>query len=222
MEGPVVKPNWARSHADREVTTRDRIAPIPNLDRRTDELLMKATVAGDTGALAVLIERYQQDLFRFCMHFLRDPERARDASQEAFLRLCCNYHTFDTSLCFKAWFLRIARNVCLTEIYRDRRSVASQRETLRNPTESWGLAAESPLIDPATHLLQDERFQKLLEALRRLPTRSREILELRYFQRLSGREIAAIIGATEGSVRTRIHRALRRLRREMDDYMRDS
>lgn len=218
-----MKTNWARSHVDPEETRRDRIAPIPDLEQTTDEFLMKAIVAGDSVAFIVLIERYQQDLHRFCMHFLRDPERAQDASQEVLLRLCCSSHTFDTSLCFKAWFLRIARNVCLTEIYRDRRvSVRSLQDTLQNPTESCDLAAESAFIDPATHLLQDERFQKLLEALHRLPTHSREILELRYFQRLSGREIAAIIGATEGSVRTRIHRALRRLRREMDDYMRDS
>ena len=84
----------------------------------TDEALMRLLADGDKGALETLCQRYQNDLFRFCVHYMRDPERARDMTQETFVRVYVARARFDTDRRFKPWVLCIARNLCLNELKR--------------------------------------------------------------------------------------------------------
>lgn len=219
-----MKPKWAGSPVESPGITieRTRMLVVADLAQASDESLMKATGGGDTCAFVILIERYQAELFRYCMHFLKDPEWARDASQDVLLRLCCNSHTFDTRQCFKVWFLRIARNVCLTLLHRQKRVVVtSLHDALHRTRGEDGALWKSDSPDPSEILLQDERFHMLLEAVHRLPIHTRQIVDLRYFQQLSFREIAALTGDTEGGLRTRLHRALKRLRCELKEYIED-
>ena len=75
---------------------------------QTDEQLMAALDAGDDQALAALVERYQNDIFRFCLHYLKN-ESAREIAQETFLRISPRAR-FEVDRKFKPWMLCIARN----------------------------------------------------------------------------------------------------------------
>lgn len=179
----------------------------------TDEQLMEALDAGDDQALAELVERYQNDIFRFCLHYLKNVEIAKEMAQETFLRIYTARARFEVSRKFKPWMLCIARNLCLNELKR-RKMV--QMETLEeyasSSREDTGEILRSSDDSPYELLLTQERHRYLLEVLDRLPEESREIVVLRYFQKLSAREIADIVDSTEGAVRTRLHRILKQMR----------
>jgi len=179
----------------------------------TDEQLMEALDAGDDQALAELVERYQNDIFRFCLHYIKNIEVAKEMAQETFLRIYTARSRFEVSRKFKPWMLCIARNLCLNELKR-RKMV--QMETLEeyasSAREESGEILKAPEDSPYELLLTQERHRYLFGVLDALPEESREIVVLRYFQKLSAREIAEIVDSTEGAVRTRLHRILKQMR----------
>lgn len=180
----------------------------------TDEELMGQLAQGDTDALAPIIERYQTDLFRFCVHYLRDVERAQDLTQETFIRVYSACSRFDPSRKFRPWVLCIARNLCLNEL---KRRKAVPMESLEGYLETAsfendGGELSSSVDQPDGFLAAKERVEVLNKALDSLADEAREIVVLRYFERMSAREIAKIVGSTEGAIRTRLHRIIVSLR----------
>lgn len=183
------------------------------LEAHSDEGLMQLLQEGQTEALSVLVKRYQNDLFYFCLHYMRNVERAKEATQDTYLRIFRARERFDTSKNYKTWMLCIARNVCLTAL--TRKKVTAQVDSLEdmiaahdNGNENFHAVSEGP----ADAMMTSERYEALMEALDELPTEAREIVILRYFERMSAREIAEIVDSTEGAIRTRIHRILKQLR----------
>lgn len=179
---------------------------------QTDEQLMAALDAGDDQALAVIVERYQNDIFRFCLHYLKNVESAREMAQETFLRIYTARARFEVDRKFKPWMLCIARNLCLNELKR-RKTV--QIEALEDFAGAMRDSRTGPPEEnPYDILLAQERHRFLLGILDALPDDAREIVVFRYFEKLSAREIADIVNSTEGAVRTRLHRILKQMRDE--------
>jgi len=208
----------ARSESDKYRATEDRV----NAGRLTDEQLMAAVAQGGQDGLESLMGRYQNDIFRFCVHYLKDVERAKELTQETFIRVYTASSRFDPDRKFKPWVLCIARNLCLNEIKRKRtvpmESLEAYAETRqRDSKEVLRTAGESP--DEAA--MSEERRQLLEKALETLKDEAREIVLLRFFQRKSAREIAEIVGSTEGAVRTKLHRILMSLRTEFMEFKKD-
>ena len=187
--------------------------PVTPLDAGTDEALMEQLSLGQDLALAELVKRYQNDLFRFCLHYLKNVDSAKDMAQETFTRVYAARDRFDIDRKFKPWMLCIARNLCLNEI---KRKKTVQMETLEDYASSGreesGEMMQSPADGAVEILVAQERNRALHQALAGLPKDAREIVTLRYFERLSAREIAEIMDSTEGAVRTRLHRVLKQLR----------
>ncbi len=185
----------------------DTIEPV------SDEQLMAALREGENDALGTLVERYQNDVFRFCLHYLRNVELARETAQETFLRVYAARDRFDVERRFKPWLLCIARNLCLNELKRKRAvTMETLEEYASSARDEDGMVLASPDDGAAELLMADERKQRLLAALDALPEEAREIVVLRYFQKMPAKQIAEIIDSTEGAVRTRLHRILRGLR----------
>lgn len=195
---------------------------MATLEDRTDEQLMQLLCEGTDDALAGLVRRYQNDVFRFCMYYLKNVEHAREAAQETFLRVYSARDRFDTARRFKPWILCIARNLCLNELKR-RKTVTMEtlEEYASASREEDGGVLESAQDGPAELAMLDERHRLLMEALEALPEEAREVVKLRYFERMSAREIAEVVESTEGAIRTRLHRILKQLR-ERCAHIRDN
>ncbi len=180
---------------------------------RTDEELMAWLCQGAQNALAELVHRYQNDIFRFCLHYVRDVERAREMAQETFVRVYVARSRFDAERKFRPWVLCIARNLCLNELKR-RKAVPmeSLEEYASTARDEYGDVLRSPVDGPDQSLIRAERHAWLAHALKSLDADSREIVVLRFFERMAARDIAEIVGSTEGAVRTRLHRILKSLR----------
>lgn len=180
---------------------------------RTDEELMSLLSEGRDHALGVLVGRYQQDIFRFCVHYVKDVERARDLVQETFIRVFTARDRFDATRSFRPWILCIARNLCLNELKRKKTvHMESLEEYASAAREDSGELTRTGADNPDQQLMEDERRRAIERALASLSDDAREIVVLRFFERMAAKDIAEIVGSTEGAVRTRLHRILKSLR----------
>lgn len=168
---------------------------------------------GEQSALAELVHRYQNDIFRFCLHYVRDVERAKEMSQETFIRVYVARTRFDANRKFRPWLLCIARNLCLNEIKRKKAvTMESLEEYASTARDESGDVFQSAADGPDQMMMAAERRTMVAEALAKLDPESREIVTLRFYERMQARDIAEVVGSTEGAVRTRLHRILKSMR----------
>lgn len=179
---------------------------------------MESLCHGDQDALSHLVRRYQNDIFRFCLHYLREVERSKEIAQETFLRVYVARARFDGTRKFRPWVLCIARNLCLNDLKRKKAVAMDSLETYASSArEDTGELMPTSADAPDEVMIASERRQVLGRLLDELDDESREIVTLRYFQRMSARDIADVTGSTEGAVRTRLHRILKSMRKKHDD-----
>lgn len=183
------------------------------VESANDEHLMALLCDGQDQALAELVGRYQNDVFRFCLHYVKDVEVAKEQSQETFLRVFKARERFDTSRRFKPWMLCIARNLCLNELKRKKTVLMETlEEYVSSAREDSGELLKAPADGADEFMMSEERRVALMAVLDTLPDDAREIVVLRYFEQMSAREIAEVVDSTEGAVRTRLHRSLKQMR----------
>ncbi len=183
----------------------------------SDEKLMRLLCGGDQDALVRLVERYQNDVFRFCLHYLGDMELAREIAQETFLRIYTARERFDTTRVFRPWMLCIARNMCLNVLKRRKIVPMESLDSLEMREDGTAKPSSRAATEhPFEGIISDERKRLLLNVIQGLASDAREVLTMRYFEQMSSREIAEVLETTDGAVRVRIHRALNQLRRECE------
>lgn len=166
--------------------------------------------AGDTDAFAPLVESHQERLFRLCERLLGDAEEARDAAQDVFLKAYRKAADVRPQGQVYTWLYRIAVNHCLNKLRR-RKLVRFLRWDA--PVEGDSPAFDPPdrSADPAATLEARRRWQATREAIGRLPENQRAVLVLVRFEGLSYKQVAEVLGITEGAVESRLVRAMRRL-----------
>lgn len=164
---------------------------------------------------AELVERHQRRAARIAYHYVRDSADADEAVQDAFVKAYTHLGTFREELPFEVWFTRILINGCLDRIKAKRRRERwIARPTIdangeeRDPSEN--LPSRSP--SPEAQLLHNERRQRLKEAMVQLPERQRLVFVLSHFEGRTSREVSAVTGLNESTVRVHLFRAIRRLR----------
>jgi len=156
------------------------------------------------------------------LHYLRDVERAKEIAQETFIRVFVARARFDGNRKFKPWILCIARNLCLNDLKRKKTvTMESLEEYASTAREDSGEVLRSAADAPDQTLMASERRELLASALESLDAESREIVVLRFFQRMQAKDIAEIIDSTEGAVRTRLHRIIKSLRGKYEKLKED-
>jgi RNA polymerase sigma-70 factor (ECF subfamily) len=146
--------------------------------------------------------------YRLAYWLLRNVHDAEDAMQEASLRALRYFRTYSGGN-GRAWFLRIVRNTCYG--WRGHSSRAPS-----DPFDEERHSDARPACDPETLALQAEDVRSIEQAMRSLPVRSRELLELRELEGLSYRELAAALDIPIGTVMSSLSRARQAFRRAMD------
>jgi RNA polymerase sigma-70 factor (ECF subfamily) len=168
---------------------------------RSDEDLMQAWSSGDATAFPELFHRYAGLLGRVLGRGLPRPEDSRDLVQQTFLQLHRARRDYRTGAPFRPWLLAIGANVRRMHL-----RASGRRPEVPVPTEE--LTAQVAPADPE----KAERAAQVRAALDTLPPDQREVVWLHWFEGLSFQEVATIVGARDGTVRVRAHRAYERLR----------
>jgi RNA polymerase sigma-70 factor (ECF subfamily) len=171
----------------------------------TDEFLMGSIVNGDAEAVRPLMERYQRPLAALLQRALGRSPDVDDLFQETWIRVVRSAHRYDPAQRFSAWLFAIAWNL------------VKDRWAKRAPNAEVDLAAMvSPERSPEERVLEGDRAERVRDMVGRLPERLAQAILLRYFEELSEKEVAARLGIPVGTVKSRIHNALR-LMRESDE-----
>ena len=156
------------------------------------------------------MERYQEIAFRTAYLILRDAAEAEEAAQDGFMSAYRSIGRFQPGRPFRPWILQIVANQA-----RNRRKAIARREaaTQRAATQDLVLVAPPPdeSVDGA------ERRQAMLDAVNELRDEDREVISCRYFLDLSEEETAMALGCPRGTVKSRLSRALGRLREVLAD-----
>lgn len=173
---------------------------------RSDQELLKLAQAGDRRATEALLLRVQPQVLRFGMKMCRHPEDAQDVTQEALLSAARGLEQFRGGAAFSTWLYTIARSHC---IKKNRRSkFAPEREYSLDEAGAHEVARmPAPGRDPEQATLGKELQLALSKAIEELDPMYREVLVLRDVQGLTAPEVAEVVGAKVGAVKSRLHRA---------------
>jgi len=165
---------------------------------------------GDVSAFEALVRAHQEIAFRTAWIASGGGDDSEDAAQEGFMKAFAALPRFRPDAPFRPWLLTIVANAA-----RNRRRSAGRREALalRVPDATANDLAFQP--SPEGAVLATESRQELLDALRRLPDADREVISYRYLLELSEAETAAALGVPVGTAKSRLSRALNRLRAAM-------
>ncbi len=176
-----------------EVNNRDH-------QNQADEAAIQRVLAGETDAFRGLVERYQQPVRRMVRNYTRDSHGYEDIAQEVFLRAYRKLAKFDPSRsCFSTWLFTITRNL----------SVNAWKKKTAIPQQE---IPERVSRDNPDRQIQEQEYVLILEqALQGLPGRLRRAFVLAEMEELAYEEIARIEGVRLGTIKSRIHRAKRKL-----------
>ena len=186
---------------------------------RTDKDLMSLFQSGDITAFEHLYRRYKTPLFNYFVRFTHDRTKAEDLTQELFGKLIHKRSSFEKRSKLSTWLYTIARNLAVDAA---RRASHRKHASLDVPTKDDGI----PLMErtPGNNPSPDRAAvaarirEDLNSAIAKLPEDQREVFLLREYQGLPFDEIAKVVGAKLGTVKSRMRYALSFLTKELEEH----
>ena len=176
----------------------------------TDEQLLAEYVRGQTDRFELLVWRHSPELFRFLARFTGNAASAEDVVQETFLQVHLSAGTFESGRRFRPWVYTIAANKARDLLRSQGRRPTVQLTPPDDETDIaqlWeGLLQDTTTPDQQLQLKQRQEFVR--EVIGQLPGHLREILVLAYFNQLSYKELADVLGIPLGTVKSRLHSAV--------------
>jgi len=176
------------------------------------ESVIERAQGHDAEALAEIYRLYVRRVFGLCRYMLASRESAEDATSEVFLKLRRSIESYDRSIPFPRWLLRVAGNQCIDALRRRKRG----RQVIVEVEEGVAvIEAASSEPSPLGALLSREERAQVRDAIAHLPENHRVPLVLRYYGELSYDEIAQQLGLQRNYVAALIFRAKQELRRKL-------
>ena len=173
-----------------------------NADALSDETLVARVADGDRHAIALLLARHQQSVYRFVLRLVADRTTAEDIVSEVFIELWRQAARFEGRARLSTWLFAIARNKALSVM----------RQPVDQPLEdSVAAAIPDDAVNAEDSLDAAKRGAVLRDCLTRLSPAHREIIDLVYYHEKSVEEAATIVGVPAATVKTRMFYARRRL-----------
>jgi RNA polymerase sigma-70 factor (ECF subfamily) len=172
-----------------------------------ESALLKRAREYDTQALAEIYDRYAELIYRYLYRYLGNAELAEDMTSEVFLRLLQVLGTAKAPRDqIGGWLYRVAHNLAM--------------DWFRQQAKESSLSLDEELVagddSPSTRLEEDQRQQRLREAISQLTPSQQQVIVLRFAEGLKLGEIGQLLSKSEGSVKLIQYRAIRRLRKLLD------
>lgn len=162
-----------------------------------------------------LYSKYHHDVFQFIFYMVKNREQAEDLVQEVYIRVLKSYDRFEGKSSEKTWLFSTARNVAIDHF---RKQKGWRQKIAEKFDWSTGqIKDENPI--PEEIALQNEEISLIYQCLEQCTVDQRMVIILRYIQELTIIETAEALGWTESKVKTTQHRALKVLKKEMEEKM---
>lgn len=166
----------------------------------TDKELIRKVQKGNKDAWNMIIERYYDEIYRFCLYLTGEESDSYDITQEVFLRFM-KYITAYKDKNLKGYLLMIARNMCCT--YFQQRRITTDIETIE-------------LVEDNNQLKMVEDKLVLWKVLQKVPTEQREIVILRIYEELPFKSIAKLLGCNVSTVKSRYRLGIAHMRKWLE------
>ncbi|MCA9157336.1 MAG: sigma-70 family RNA polymerase sigma factor [Planctomycetales bacterium] len=180
-----------------------------------EELLRQFVEQGDRRSLETLIRRYQHELYNYLRHYLADDNLAEDVFQLTFVNVYCKAGQFDLTRRFRPWLYSVATHQAIDFKRREKRRTHQSLDITSDPAGARGSSAAAALPDyrqpPEDPLVEGELRDGLRAAIEQVGEPGRSALELIYLQGLPYREAAVALNVPVGTVKSRVHAAVRKL-----------
>jgi RNA polymerase sigma-70 factor (ECF subfamily) len=179
-----------------------------------DELqdAIQRCLENDADAFGEIVDAYERQMYNLAYRMLGDPEEARDATQDIFIKVHHTLDTFRFQSKFSSWMYRVAMNTLIDYRRRWLRHPLKRLEDLL-ATDRSHPRATAP--QPDEQVLRNERVKAVRVAVAQLPVKLRAAVVLRDLHELSYAEISEVLGVTEGTVASRLNEARRQLARRL-------
>ena len=170
--------------------------------------------SGDKDSFRLLVERHSQTIFRLAFRMMENEQDAEEVVQETFLRAYRALDGFESRANFGTWIYRIALNRCYDLLaQRKSRPITQSREDPDAPDLVEQIPTTNP--NPERSVLSREIEVRVRSAMEQLTTGERIAFVLRHFEGRSIEEIARALNVRQGLAKNRVHRAVKKLRQQL-------
>jgi RNA polymerase sigma-70 factor (ECF subfamily) len=187
-----------------------------------DSFLVREAQGGNRAAFEQLVHAHDQAVLRLAIRLTGSHSDAQEIYQEAFLKVYTKLGAFRHECSFSTWIYRIVTNVCLDHLRKNRNHRGHSALEMNVEGEEYDVlnqvSDDRPANNPEQQLFRRELRAHILCALQRLTPRERIVFELNHFQGLNLRTVSEILNTSEGSIKSSLFRATRKLRFQLAVY----
>ena len=183
---------------------------------RPESILVADLCDGDMTALAILVDRHKDLVYRVAMQITKNSDDASDVLQDAFLKVYDSINAFRQESAFETWLYRIVVNLSIDAVKQRKR----QQESMASLSEVSDVHQNQDIQqDPTRQAERNELQEWVTQAVNSLSIKHRSVVILHELEGLSHPQIADILDCSEGTVRSRLHYARKRLRVLLAPYI---
>lgn len=192
--------------------------PVTRPGQDPDHALVQAVLDGDATAYRGLVERYQGRIHGVVYGMVRNKEDAKDLTQEAFVKAYQNLHRFRLQSSFYTWLCRIAMNVSIDHLRRQKvRKAELFEDGIATKDQGGVISLAHRREDPSRNLERKRLGERILQALDELPEDQQQVVILREIEGMAYKEIAEVMDIPEGTVMSRLYYARKKLQAALSD-----
>ena len=169
-------------------------------------------IDGDDRAFGQLVNEYKERIYTVVLRMVKNKEEAKDLAQETFVKAYRNRQSFRAESGFYTWVYRIAVNLALNYVNRNRDRQAESIEDIA-PTKM--------ITAPTDRLEKAELKTAISNAVGKLPPRQRTVFVLRHYEEKPYSEIASLMSITEGAAKANYYQAVQKLKVSLDLYLKE-
>jgi len=186
-----------------------------------EELLLEYRMTGGSACFETLVKRYERELYNYLRRFLNNQVLAEDAFQATFMQVHLKSHLFDDQRKVRPWLYTVATNQAIDIQRRNRRhklvSLDRPKRVQHNELGTLVDVLSGKEGEPVSGLEQGERKEWIRQAVAALPEQLRSAVKLVYFRGMKYREAADELAVPVGTVKSRLHSAVKRLGKAWED-----
>ncbi len=192
------------------------------LSENDDAELIEQFQKGNTAVFDTLFTRYQKRTYRLVQRFVPNHEDALDITQDAFIRAYQGLSNFKSQCQFYSWLYRITVNLCIDFLRKKSRSEVMVYESEDSDELPMANFPDLRSVSPAKAAENKELRSQIRKAIHQLPPKQRQIFILRHWDGLSLKDIATVVGRSDGTVKAHLFHAHRNLRKHLQPYLKEA
>ncbi len=185
--------------------------------KKSDDYLVRKSQEGDARSFEMLVIKYQQRIFNVIFRIVRNRDVVEDLAQDSFINAFRSIKGFRGGSSFYTWLYRIASNVSLNYLAKNKRAVFVDETVL--DTADVAERTASADVSPERRTSSNETASAISKAIESLPEEIKKAVILREYEGLSYEEIAELMDCPVGTVRSRIFRGRGILKSALKDYL---